>query len=79
VAISTPDEAKLLAEKLIDELIAAADSDTLSQARESGMVLSLFNAQVEEARQKYQAEVDSGLDGGEDIFENAVTHKLMGY
>jgi len=76
VAISTPDDAKALAEKLIDELIANADADMLSQARESGMVLSLFYAQVEEARQKYQAEVDPGLDGSDDIFENAVTSKL---
>jgi len=76
VAINTPDDAKALAEKLMDELIANADADTLSQARESGMVLSLFYDQVEEARQKYQTEVDAGLEGRDDIFETAVTSKL---
>ncbi len=76
MAINTPDDAKALAEKLMDELIAAADADMLSQARESGMVLSLFYDQVEEARQKYKAEVDAGLEGRDDIFETAVTSKL---
>jgi hypothetical protein len=76
VAINTPDDAKALAEKLMDELIANADADMLSQARESGMVLSLFYDQVEEARQKYQTEVDADLEGRDDIFETAVTSKL---
>ena len=76
MATSTPDEAKALAEKLMDELIANADADMLSQARESGMVLSLFYDQVEEARQKYKAEVDASLEGLDDIFETAVTSKL---
>lgn len=76
MAINTPDDAKALAEKLMDELIANADADMLSQARESGMVLSLFYDQVEEARQKYQTEVDADLEGRDDIFETAVTSKL---
>jgi hypothetical protein len=72
----TADEARQLAEKLIDELLAAADPEQLEQARQMGMVLSLFAGQVEQAREKYNAATAADLEGREDIFENVVTHKL---
>lgn len=78
MAIDTPEEAQALAEKLIDELLAAVDPQQLEQARQMGMVLSLFNDQVEQARAAYNEQTPDGLDGREDIFENVVTHKLRG-
>lgn len=78
MAIDTPEEAQALAEKLIDELLAAADPEQLEQARQMGMVLSLFNDQVEQARAAYNEQTADGLDRREDIFENVVTHKLRG-
>lgn len=78
MAIDTPEEAQALAEKLIDELLAAADPEQLEQARQMGMVLSLFNDQVEQAWAAYNEQTADGLDGREDIFENVVTHKLRG-
>ncbi|HUT97722.1 MAG TPA: hypothetical protein VM054_01445 [bacterium] len=76
---STAEGAKSLAEKLVDGIIAEADGDTLEQARAMGLVLSMFMPQIEAARKAYNTGTDKGIDGRDDIFENAVTRKLMGY
>ncbi|MCX7022498.1 MAG: hypothetical protein NTW26_09550 [bacterium] len=76
---STVEGARALAEKLVDGIIAEADGDALEQARAMGLVLSMFMPQIESARKAYHAGTDGGIEGRDDIFENAVTRKLMEY
>ncbi len=76
---STVEGARSLAEKLVETIIAEADGDALEQARAMGLVLSMFMPQIEAARGKYNAGTEKDIEGREEIFENAVTHKLMGY
>jgi len=76
---NTVEEARALAEELVDGIIAEADSDALEQARAMGLVLSMFTPQIEAARKEYLAGTEKDLEGRDDIFENAVTRKLMGY
>jgi hypothetical protein len=76
---NTVEGARALAERLVDGIIAEADGDVLEQARAMGLVLSMFMPQIEAARGEYNAGTDEGLEGRDDIFENAVTRKLMGY
>jgi hypothetical protein len=76
---STVEGARALAERLVDEIIAEADGDALEQARAMGLVLSMFTPQIEAARKRYNTDTDEGVEGRDDIFENAVTRKLMGY
>ncbi len=76
---STVEGAKALAEELVNEIIALADADALDSARAMGLVLSMFTPQIEAARYKYNAGTDEGIEGRDDIFENAVTHILRGY
>ena len=76
---NTVEGARSLAEKLVDGIIAEADGDALEQARAMGLVLSMFMPQIEAARGKYNAGTEKDVEGRDEIFENAVTHKLMGY
>jgi len=76
---NTVEGARSLAEELVDGIIAEADGDALEQARAMGLVLSMFMPQIEAARGKYNAGTEKDVEGRDEIFENAVTHKLMGY
>jgi len=76
---STVEGARSLAEKLVETIIAEADSDALEQARAMGLVLSMFMPQIEAARKAYNAGTEKDIEGRGEIFENAVTRKLMGY
>jgi len=73
----TRDEAEGLARDLVEKIISAADAATLAEARAAGMVLSLFYAQIEEARAAFNTAVPAELTGREDIFETAVTRLLQ--
>ena len=74
--VTTTEDARRLAEKLIDELLAEADSEQLEHARQMGMVLSLFVGQIEEARERFNREAAEDIEDREEIFEKVVTSKL---
>ena len=69
-------EAEALAEKLAAEMVASFDADMLSEAKSMGMATSVFAAQIEEYRAKFNAEVSAAL-AEKDLFGVAASRLLI--
>jgi len=69
-------EAEALAAKLAAEMVASLDADMVSEARAMGMATSVFAAQIEEYRAKFNAEVSPAL-AEKDLFGRAASRLLI--
>lgn len=69
-------EAEALAVKLAAEMVASLDADMLSEAKAMGMATSVFAAQIEEYRAKFNAEVSPAL-AEKDLFGVAASRLLI--
>ncbi|UCH78171.1 MAG: hypothetical protein JSU81_10680 [Candidatus Coatesbacteria bacterium] len=69
-------EAEALADKLAAEMVASLDADMLSEAKSMGMATSVFAAQIEEYRAKFNAEVSAAL-AEKDLFGVAASRLLI--
>jgi folate-dependent phosphoribosylglycinamide formyltransferase PurN len=64
-------EAHKLAEELAEELINGLDADAVEDAKAVGLATSMFGAEIEEYRTKFNAEVSDEL-AKRDLFDIAI-------
>ncbi len=69
-------EAAALAAKLAEEMVAALDQDMLEEARAMGMATSVFAAQLEEYRAKFNEQVSPAL-AEKELFDVVASRLLM--
>jgi hypothetical protein len=75
VAIDDIEEARKLADELAGELVAAIDADALDEARGMGLAASMFSAEIEEYRAKFNAAVSADI-AEQELFDIAVAKTL---
>ena len=75
MSISDTDKARELAENLADELLSSLDQEMLEEAKAMGMAASIFANQIEEYRNKYNAEVTEEIADNK-LFDNAVSDRI---
>ncbi len=75
MAVTDVDEARKLAEKLADELVAGLDADAFEEARAMGLATSIFSAKIEEYRADFNARVSQEI-AEQELFDVAVAKVL---
>jgi hypothetical protein len=75
MAIDDVKEAQKLADELAAELVAGIDADALDEARGMGLATSMFSAEIEEYRAKFNAAVSADI-AEQELFDIAITKAL---
>jgi hypothetical protein len=76
MSIEDEDEAAKLADELAREMVASLDADMLSEAKVMGMATSVFAAQLENYRAKFNKQVSAEI-AEKDLFGVAASRLLI--
>ncbi|UCE26506.1 MAG: hypothetical protein JSW52_09155 [Candidatus Coatesbacteria bacterium] len=75
MAIDDIEEARKLADELAAELVAGLDAEALEDAKSMGLATSMFSAEIEEYRAKFNAAVSAEI-AEQELFDIAVAKAL---
>ena len=76
MSIGNEEEAGKLADELAREMVASLDADMLSEAKAMGMATSVFAAQLESYRAKFNEQVSAEI-AAKDLFGVAASRLLI--